>query len=112
MQFNILTLTVALAGAAAALPKIPAVSWNQTHAVTNVHAINLVNLTNSNTTRTAQKSTTLASQAGSSSSDNNVCTTLCSLQAQICSMALPTHDDYCWGTYLDCSRMCDPSLIH
>ncbi|KAL1862340.1 hypothetical protein Plec18170_001166 [Paecilomyces lecythidis] len=105
MQFNILTFTtVALAGTAAALPKLPAVSWNQTtHAVTSLHAANLT------TSRTAQKSNTLGSQAGSS--DNDICTTLCSLQAQICSMALPTHDDYCWGTYLDCSRMCDPSLI-
>ncbi|GAD95112.1 HLH transcription factor [Paecilomyces variotii No. 5] len=115
MHFNILALTVALAGAASALPKLPAVSWNQTHAVTSLHAANLTMhaTTNFTTSRTAQKSNTntLASQAGSSDS-NNVCTTLCSLQAQICSMALPTHDDYCWGEVSRAHSTRHSDLLH
>jgi hypothetical protein len=90
MQLHIFTFTtLALAGVAAALPRFP-VSGNHTHGVSNF----TTNLTTVryNTTRAAPRNSTRDTQSNASDTDD--CTTLCSLQAQICTIALPTQDDY------------------
>ncbi|KAL2001557.1 hypothetical protein VTN02DRAFT_1581 [Thermoascus thermophilus] len=73
MQLNsLVTLSMAaLAGSAAAMPKHLA-AGNQTQP-------------------TAASST----PRPGNTAGTNICTTLCSLQAQVCDVALPTREDYC-----------------
>lgn len=80
---NLVTLSMAaLAGGAAALPKHHA-AGNQTQPMA-AHVQQI-----SNSTRAAHNRPRPENVAGT-----NICTTLCSLQAQVCSVALPTREEY------------------